>query len=316
LVDAKGYRLSLLPVMHEESCSQEKDGAGYSCWVGATLLQDAVETINSFGGEQIDLLVVDHYALDFRWRQKIGLSARRVLVVDDLANRQLDCDLIVDPTFGRLKDDYNGLVAGHTELLLGSEYALLRKEFSEFRNKSKRKRGSTKRIKKVLVSLGGGDVEDLTLRVLQGLDMIQWKTTPEIDVVMGFSPQISSLFESKIGSLSLDINIYSSVSNMAQLMYDADVSVGAGGGASWERCCLGLPAILIVSANNQSQVAANLSAIGASIVIKETDDLPSHIGLSLQALIDDNVAYQKFSSIASMVCDGKGAQRVADRVGA
>jgi spore coat polysaccharide biosynthesis predicted glycosyltransferase SpsG len=146
--------------------------------------------------------------------------------------------------------------------------------------------------------------------------MIQWKTTPEIDVVMGFSPQISSLFESKIGSLSLDINIYSSVSNMAQLMYDADVSVGAGGGASWERCCLGLPAILIVSANNQSQVAANLSAIGASIVIKETDDLPSHIGLSLQALIDDNVSYQKMSSIASMVCDGKGAQRVADRVGA
>lgn len=228
------------------------------CWLGATQQQDAelcrplLEKINP------DWLIVDHYGIDQTWQAELAPYYGKLMVIDDLANREHQCDLLLDQTYGRKTGDYVGLVPQQCTLLLGSEYALLRPEFAEWRDYSLQRRRSPE-FKKLLITMGGVDPDNITGDVLAALDESALPEEIEFIVIMGaMAPHLESVKQqSKLMSNNTCVKV--NVDNMAELMANADLAIGAAGATTWERCCLGLPSIQIVLAENQKLIAKLIS---------------------------------------------------------
>ena len=202
-----------------------------------------------------DLLVVDHYDLDHTYESHFRPSAKKIMVIDDLADRKHDCDILLDQTYGRDAEDYKKLVPDNCEILAGSDYVLLRKEFIELRPKALEKRKNTKEIKRILVSLGGSDPKNFTLKALQMIKESDFKG--HVDIVLGFSVPNIGAVKKYADSMENDSTIHTNA-DMPKLMYDADLAIGAAGSSVWERCCLGLPQVLMVTADNQQLIYENL----------------------------------------------------------
>lgn len=228
-------------------------------WLGVSQSQDAIDTICALSDQTWDWLVVDHYALDSRWETALQGVASRLLVVDDIADRQHDCDVLLDQNFYADMDTrYTGKVPTHCQLLLGPRYALLREEFRRVREQVKPRSGP---IKRVLVFFGGVDSDDYTSRAIEALVHIG-NSDLYVDVVIGAMHPHREQIESTC--LEHGFVCHVQTNRMAELMAAADLAVGAGGSASWERCCLGLPCIVGAVAQNQVQAAKDLSVFGAA----------------------------------------------------
>jgi UDP-2,4-diacetamido-2,4,6-trideoxy-beta-L-altropyranose hydrolase len=252
-----------------------------------------------------DLLVVDHYKLDARFETLCRPWAKRILVIDDLADRPHDCDILLDQTFGRDAADYGGLVARDCRCLMGTDYALLRPQFARERLLgSPRTEGVVRRI---LVSLGGTDPYGLTDVVLQGLELADLDV--DIDVVLG-APSRSLVDGTRV-------QVHQAVQDMASLIAKADLAVGASGSSAWERCCLGLPSILVISANNQRLTADRLVEAGVAHVVGDwTSVTPESISKAISFLVHNAELYRAMSRAALKICDGLGAGRVIAALGA
>lgn len=198
---------------------------------------------------EADLLVIDNYDLDETYEKHFRGKINKILVIDDLANRKHDCDILLDQTYGRNPDDYKPLVPIHCKILAGSDYVLLRKEFIEMRPKALEKRRNTKKVERILISMGGSDPKNYTLKALELLKETGFKG--DIDIVLGFHSPNLPIVEHYIADLSNVITIHTNA-NMPQLIYDADLAIGAAGSSVWERCCLGIPQILVQTADNQA----------------------------------------------------------------
>jgi len=271
----------------------------YLNWLGASQGRDAEQTIKVMP-KMTDLLVVDSYALGQYWHQKLRAHTKKILVIDDLADRQFDCDILLNQNLGVEEKVYEGRVPRDCKLLLGCNYALLRPEFSETRTKALEKRRYNTEIENILVSLGGSDIDNVTYDILQQLDskfnivVVLGKTSPNIKMIKAYA-------ENKNIEVIVDAN------NMSELMLNADIAIGAGGSTSWERCCLGLPTLLCVLADNQRDAAERLEALGAVIII-------NNLKTDLQLIIE-NPDYQNImSNNAKSICDGLGCKRVGSHV--
>ena len=198
-----------------------------------------------------DLLVIDNYDIDQVYEKHFRLFAKKIMIIDDLANRQHDCDVLLDQTYGRDPNDYKNLVPDNCTILAGSDYVLLRKEFILMRPKAIEKRQNTKEIKRILISMGGSDPDNDTLKALELVKKSGFKGN--IDVVLGFTEnnleQIKQYVTSMINKVDFHVN-----ANMAELIYEADLAIGAAGSSVWERCCLGLPSVLFTIASNQKNI--------------------------------------------------------------
>ncbi len=203
-----------------------------------------------------DLLIVDNYELDQKYEKHFRSCAKKIMVIDDLANKKHDCDILLDQTYGRDANDYKTLVPEYCKVLAGSDYVLLRKEFIQLRSKALEKRHKTTEIKRILVSMGGSDPENYTLKVLEMIK--QSGFSGAIDIVLGFASQNAEVIKNYINDLSNECSIYVNA-DMPKLMYEADLAIGAAGSSVWERCCLGLPQYLIQTADNQSLIINMLS---------------------------------------------------------
>jgi UDP-2,4-diacetamido-2,4,6-trideoxy-beta-L-altropyranose hydrolase len=247
----------------------------------------------------VDLLIVDHYGRDFRGESACRPWASRIAVIDDLANRRHDADLLVDMTLGHTAADYAGLIDSRTICLMGSDYALLRPEFSRMRDDVCAMRSTRETIDRILVTVGGADQSGAVPQILEALDHAGFRGRADV-VGKGVGPQAGRSFQ---------IVAYESVDNMAQLMVEADLAIGACGVTSWERCCLGLPTIAIVTADNQRDIARAISRSGAAILV----DPPfvTTIAAAFRSLRDNPAARYRMSKAAAAICDGMGAQRVA-----
>ncbi|OEJ66327.1 UDP-2,4-diacetamido-2,4,6-trideoxy-beta-L-altropyranose hydrolase [Magnetovibrio blakemorei] len=250
------------------------------------------------------ILVVDHYQKDISFETGMRIWADRILVLDDLANRLHDCDFLLDQTLGRNKSDYMSLVPDHCTLLLGSHYALLRSQFFNMRKHALSSRSERTSINRILVSMGASDPQNVTNKVLQGIAL--WNPNISIDVVIGpGGPPLQA--DNKAGN----IRILKNVDDMATLMAKADLAIGAAGTSSWERCCLGLPSLLIITADNQKMVAHQLEQAGAAIIVG-FHDMVSAIDISnaIQNLTVSVSDFQHMSQCAASVCDGLGHHHV------
>jgi UDP-2,4-diacetamido-2,4,6-trideoxy-beta-L-altropyranose hydrolase len=255
-----------------------------------------------------DLLVVDHYGKDADFEHATRPWARRILAIDDLADRPHDCEILLDQTLGRVPEDYCSQVPAGCRLLLGSAYALLRPEFSELRRRTASARASDS-MSRIFVSLGATDPDGATATVLDGI--AQSGLDVEVDVVLGASAPHLELVRHKAEQLNTIIRVHTDTRDMARLMANADLAIGAAGTSSWERCCLGLPTVMVVLAANQRAIADALSVAGAvRIVGREGAIRARDIATALTELGHDAAGRRAMAAEAAALCDGLGATRV------
>lgn len=231
---------------------------GYEKWLTVRQEQDAKETIETIKKLNIELLIVDSYAIDEKWEKMLRPYVKKIMVIDDLANRKHDCDILLDQNFYCDMDiRYERLVPVSCILLVGPQYVLLRNEFYEVKKIQRNRDGI---IKNILVFFGGSDVSNETIKTLKAIDKIDFSVIT-INVVVGASNANKKEIEcfcNKRGKF----NYFCQVDNIAELMNEADLSIGAGGTTTWERCFLGLPAIVIALAENQIKIAEDCEKIG------------------------------------------------------
>jgi UDP-2,4-diacetamido-2,4,6-trideoxy-beta-L-altropyranose hydrolase len=248
LISIIKYPVLVLP---EDSNFQSDDL--YLTWLGATQEQDAKQTIEVIS-KNTDILIVDSYALNETWHKKLRQHTQKIMVIDDLADRQFDCDVLLNQNLGSQLEDYDNKVSNNCTLLLGCGYALLRPEFKKLRKKALEKRENVKEIKNIFVSMGGSDVNNITYDVLKQLD-----SKFNVVVVLGaLSPHNEMI---KDYAIDKNIEVIVSANNMAELMLNADLAIGASGSTNWERLCLGLPSLIFTVAKNQIKFSKNLDKL-------------------------------------------------------
>jgi len=264
--------------------------------------QDAATTLAALG-EPADWMVVDHYLLGERWHSAARRGAERILVIDDLANRRLDCDLLLDQTFGRSAAGYRTLVPADAEVLAGAAYALLRPEFARERPAALERRKKGGPVERILVSFGTTDIGGITARVLDSV--LAAAPGCAIDVVLGErAPSLERV--RAVAAADPRVALHIETAAMAQLMRDADLAIGGGGMTTLERCCLALPSLIIPLAENQAANALAIKRAGAGAVA--TDRLS--LAARLDDILHDRELLHDMATAASEVTDGGGTGRL------
>ena len=311
MIRKKGFIVHELlgPDNFESSGVPERNsGNDYGRWLGTSQEQDAQETVKKIHGEQTDWLIVDHYALGHIWERRLRPHARKIMVIDDLANRQHDCDLLLDQNYfidGETR--YEGLVQPSCTKLLGPKYALLRPEFAEARKHLNPRNG---KVQRVFVFFGGTDSDNVTGKALEALSFPEFCYL-EIDVVIGSHNPHRAEIEQQV-KMRPNTSLHVQIANMAELMAQADLAIGAGGATTWERLCLGLPSLVVTIAKNQTpftkclQQDGFLTWLGSSKTIKVKE---------LQKAIHDVVAQEEVNRLQSNkgqeIVKGDGSSKVA-----
>lgn len=258
LVESKNYPVIRLPQPKMEYVVTSEDVA-HAAWLGDSWQQDAAETIESIRDKRPDWLIIDHYAIDRRWEEMLRSFVGKIMVIDDLADRPHNCDLLLDQNlYLDMKARYEGLLSKHCRTLVGPYYVLLRPEFLAAKKNLRERDGI---IKRILIFFGGSDPTNETAKTLEALRLLN---RPEItvDVVVGGGNPHRDKVKALCEALP-NMAYHCQVTDMAELILKADVGIGSGGSSMWERCCLGLPTITVIIADNQESTTRDVAAIGA-----------------------------------------------------
>ncbi|MEK4711618.1 UDP-2,4-diacetamido-2,4,6-trideoxy-beta-L-altropyranose hydrolase [Sporosarcina sp. FSL K6-5500] len=222
---------------------------------------------------EVDLIIVDHYELDNRWESILRLCTKQIMVIDDLANRSHDCDLLLDQNYYlNMRERYRGLAPDHCVQMLGPDHVLLRDEFLQVANKPRERTGE---VHNILIFFGGTDPTGETIKTLEAIREINIPEI-EINVVVGASNPKRHEIEQMCNKMQ-NTNFYCQVSNMAEMMWKADLAIGAGGATTWERCFLGLPTLTTVIADNQLEATTFLNDQEVTVYVGESKDTSSEM---------------------------------------
>ncbi len=266
--------------------------------------------LSAFALHDFDLAVIDHYGLGAEFEQKCRAWAKRILVIDDLANRPHDCDILLDATLGRTEGAYRSLVSASTALLLGPRFALLESRFFARRMTL---RDPMETVGAAFVSFGTVDSADLSSKAVIALRAAGMPI--KIDVAVGAaSPNIRTLQEMADDDVS-PARIVVDSDDMSALMAAAAIAIGAGGVTSWERCCLGLPSLIVTVADNQKEGASTLDRAGAAKWLGSVGSLSDdQLRAAVKSLIEDHTGRAAMRAAALTITDGLGARRVVSAV--
>lgn len=307
IIARHGHKLESIPPRHGHYID---DYPAHSKWLGSTWEEDFVATSTILTKHKISWLVVDHYGLEARWEAAMKMAGYRIFAIDDLADRKHTVDLLLDQNLNASAAQYQHILTQPSELLLGPKYALLRPEFAQRRDTRKCRPWPPR---KVLVSMGGSDATNATALVAQAI--IQ-KPLPGTQVQILIGPGYRHL--SKLQSLVAPyawITILAPVDNPVSLLAEADLAIGAAGTSAWERCCLGLPSVILSLAVNQDKIADALINHGAAIDGGRHPDLNQKTLVNALTLLDENTELSaEMSYQAAKLVDGRGVCRVADRL--
>jgi UDP-2,4-diacetamido-2,4,6-trideoxy-beta-L-altropyranose hydrolase len=285
----------------------------HAAWLGADWKTDAEQTKVGAGGTAIDWLIVDHYAIDAHWEGALAANYRKLMVIDDLADRSHICDLLLDQTYGREEADYRERIPYASRLLCGSQFALLRPEFNALRPFSLQRR-SRQALRELLITMGGVDKANATVQVLQALRTCPLPADLRIRVVMGATAPWLDEVRKQAQDMPWPIQVLTGVSDMAQLMADSDLAIGAAGGTSWERCCLGLPTIMLALADNQLKVAQGLERSGAVKLIDLTQGVTLQLKELVISLVEDPAQLLQMSECGATIVSGVGTDTVVQQM--
>jgi len=251
-------------------------------------------------------LVLDGYHFDPAYQQAVRDAGFHLLVIDDMAHLPVyHADILLNQNLGAEKLKYN--CDSDTTLLLGSRYVLLRQEFLTW---SGWKREIQKVARKVLVTMGGSDPGNMTLKVIHALEQVQVDGLEVVVAVGGSNPHYEVL-QSAIRNLQLKIHLERNASNLPELLAWADVSVTAAGSTCWELAFMGVPALVLVWAENQCMVASGLETAGISINLGWYANVtPEDIALRLLELVNSPKIRGEIAKRGRNLVDGNGASRV------
>jgi UDP-2,4-diacetamido-2,4,6-trideoxy-beta-L-altropyranose hydrolase len=283
--------------------------AGFPVTTGRTLMEAA--QIASRQGD-VDAVICDSYEIDAKIECSLRKMAAKVVAIDDLANRPHACDLLIDATYGRSAEDYRDLVPPGATVCVGAHYALLRQEFAALRETSLARRAIDGGTERVFIAFGLTDSGGVTARVVAAL--LHTELEAQFDVVAGPTAQ-SRIALAEMTARDSRLALHVDPPGMARLMTNADIAIGAGGTSSWERCCLGLPTVLAVLADNQRVIAEKLGEAGAvRLALGATEDLVAEITRKVMELSNDASARRRMTGAAAMIVDGLGVTRVAEAI--
>lgn len=313
LIDAlrtAGHRVHALPL--PPAPMPDLAANEYAGWLGVSEDVDAEETMALLDAGGVDWVVVDHYALSAAWHGLLRPLARRVMAIDDLANRTLDCDLLLDQNLMEIDGPtrYRAFVPTGYEGLFGPRFALLSPAYFIRRQAIAPRDGHVRRM---LVTMGGSDAADATGFVVKAMSVPELRAI-ELDVVVGANyPHLEKLQAqlSTRGNGSIRRNLPS----LADAIAEADIAVGAGGATTWERLCLGLPTVTISIAANQVPGCRALEKAGAGIYAGHFGEVTQeHLAETIQAATADRARLRALSARGLELVDGRGTARVADRM--
>lgn len=312
-VRSRGYIIHALPEsaagIEVDPIGDQAESVAHSHWLGVTQAQDAEACAPILADLQPDWLIVDHYALDARWERALKPHYRRLMVIDDLADRPHESDLLLDQTYSRKAEDYRAWVPASCRLLCGSQYALLRPEFAALRPYSLQRRKEPQ-LRQLLITMGGVDKDNATGQVLEALRSCALPADCRITVVMGATAPWLKEVERLAQNMPWPTQVKVGVRDMAQLMADSDLAIGAAGATSWERCCLGLPTIMLVVAENQLKVAEGLERSGAAVLVTKERLMQEEFAESLTSLLAETSKLRCMSESAAAIVGGLGVYSV------
>lgn len=302
LLNVKGFEYTPLTTNKtKEPC----DELAHSGWLGTSQIQDARATVQALADQLWDWIIVDHYALDERWERAVRSSAKKLMVIDDLADRQHDCDVLLDQNYYTdMQVRYIGKVPSHCELLIGPHYSLLRDEFRLFRKQIKSRNGL---VKRVLVCFGGVDADNHTERAIDALSVMSMSDV-HVDVVIGSQHPCCEPIKKICLQYGFDCHVQAD--NIAELMAVADLAIGSGGSMIWERCCLGVPALTICTASNQQKQIEDAAKQGFLYAPTISADWVVEIKGHIEALIQNKYLRELISRSSMQMVDGRGVLRV------
>ena len=271
-------------------------------------LQDAKETLTIIEKASPEWLVVDHYNLGQAWELSLRKHCKKLMVIDDLANRNHDCDLLLDQNLvaDQQARYQNRLPNGCTQLL-GPRYSLLQPQYAKLVTASP---PPSSTVRKILVSFGGADKLNLTGKTIQAFIQLD-RPDISLDVVISLASKHREHLKDAAKNHP-NIKLHEALPSLAPLMQQADIAVGAGGCTSWERCCLGLPSLVITLAENQVPIAKQLQELGYISWLGDHNCVQvSQLQTELLKLID-HPSLEAWSHKCMQLVDGRGTERVAD----
>lgn len=308
-IESRGYRVHALP---KPSANISFDPhIAHASWLGVDWSTDAQQTQQSLSGTKYDWLIVDHYALDHRWESAMRTVCKRLMVIDDLADRRRDCDLLLNQNYGSSAQHYVGLALVKSTQLHGPEFALLKPVYSQRRLKQSPRSG---KIEQVLIYFGGGtdpfNLTRMTLCAFQAQEL----TNIELNIVIGSSYAHKEKLEAAAAARGRT-RIYEKLPDLSALISSADLAVGAGGATTWERCCLGLPSLVSSIADNQRSACQALSADQLIIYLGN----PNQVSCAqIRTRILTHLKNPDFLHVVSQKCmrlvDGNGTMKVVQRL--
>jgi len=307
-IRAQGFDVALLGYSDGGEERLKKNNP-HAAWVGAPQAEDAAETRAALGDFVPNWLVVDHYGLDVKWESLVRPAGGRILVIDDLANRAHVCDLLLDQNYFRdAGQRYAGRLPSHCSAWLGPRYALLRPEYAQARKTRDRK---LDKVERLLVFVGGSDRQNLTSKLVSLLDSPAFAAL-HVDVVVGGNHEHVQEVEALVTRRPRTM-MHRNLPHLANVMAEADLAIGAGGATTWERFCMGVPAVVVSLASNQEAICEELQDAGLITYLGRLDQVNEErfraVLLELLASPDHLQAQSRRSQV---LVDGNGASRIAE----
>ena len=279
----------------------------YSRWLGVNQRFDAEEFIAMAQPGNFNGVVVDHYGLGHHWERAVQDNFRFILVLDDLANREHICNLLVDQSIGRKASCYSSLVPQICTLLVGPKYALLRDEFSaDF--------SGFKKQFDILINFGGADKNNYTEHVLITLAMHANMHKHSIKIIIGSDYPYTFGLERRVEELGLKCKLVENPNNVAREISECRIAIGAGGVSLLERSALGVPSIVYAIADNQKHISAEYERQGLGAVIRK-GEIGEHVKLAsiIDTILDPKMLSKKSLSNSDFV-GAHGTDRVVAKL--
>ncbi len=303
LIIDKNFKVILLkrPILkNKEICRNN-----YTELLGVSQNSDVDETANHIREFCADWIIIDHYSLDILWEKKIRKYSKNILVIDDMANRKHDCDILLDQNwFVDMEGRYRDLIKSkNCKKLYGPKYALLKDEFQNYRAKIKK----NKFVERIFIFFGGADIDNVTEKIINIFNLQPFKNFI-LDVVIG----INNPYKTKIKTLCdkrKRTNLYINVKDIASIMSKADFAIGAGGVNTWERMCLRLMSAAVSTSENQDILLKDL--VRYKYILKIDNILSTDETTNVIMKGISNVNKMKRDNDLLKIIDGKGTDRVA-----
>lgn len=279
-------------------------------WLGVSQEKEIEDLSKIILDYEVDLVVVDHYAYDFRMSKIVNQYAI-LAVIDDLCNRTLICDYVINHNLGFVKEDYNNcknLNGQCATLLLGPDYCLIDKRFSELE-----KQQTIRENKKLnlLITFGAIDHNNLSFSVLKEIIGLELLCSANISVMLHANAPHRRQLELWSSNFAGYVKFHWSPQYVPELYIEADLAIGAGGTSAWERCAAGLPTLMIPAAANQKGIIHYISQAGGGKLISLKNTQKNYIINELEDIFDNTLCLKTMSKNARNIVDGYGVDRVA-----